>query len=109
MSTGNLKYDEFVKLCDDAGIAADNPEEMEADYQTGAAVADIVSELEKTAAGRVPAKTPHEALVQLERHFDSVYDALHEGRTKEMKDLTVTFGADLIRFLADFCGVPTDS
>lgn len=106
MSTGNLKYDEFVKLCDDAGIAADNPEEMEADYRTGAAMADIVSELEKTAA-TTPRRTPLEALNEMEKLFDILY--ANEGGLGAQKQTAITLGALVIRFLADFCSDPMDT
>lgn len=39
-----LTFEEFSKLCNDAGISA-TPEEMEQDYRVGGAIADVVDNM----------------------------------------------------------------
>lgn len=100
----NLKYEEFVKLCDDAGIGADDPAEMESDYATGAALADIVTELEKTSAGYTPTNTVAEAI----RRMETVIDVLYAGEMP-YRESAIKLGVEVIRFLAEHCETPEAS
>lgn len=106
-SSNELTFDEFNKLCEEAGIGSDNKAEMEFDYKVGGALADLVVEIEM-ATEKFPAmNSHHEGFAILKEEVDELWDWVK--KKPEARDLNamrkeaIQIAAMAIRFIADTC------
>jgi hypothetical protein len=105
--TQTLNYEEFVKLCQEAGIDSDNKAEMEFDFRVGGALADLVTEIE-AASSKFPAmNSAHEGFAVLKEEVDELWDIVKKKQGERdidhMRKEAIQVAAMAIRFVADIC------
>ena len=83
-----LTFEEFEKMCTEAGISSDNKAEMEKDFMLGGALADVVTEVEMATERFPPMNSAHEGFAVLKEEVDELWDQV---------------AAMAIRFIADVC------
>lgn len=102
----DLTFDEFKKMCEDAGIASE-PQEMEQDYRVGNALADVVDELMGALEKFPPMNSAHEGYAVLDEEMDELWDHVKtkqgERDIEKMRKEAVQVAAMALRFIADVC------
>lgn len=106
MSEIDITFDDFSKMCEDAGIGATQAE-LETDYRVGIALGEVVSELE-TALNKFPAfNSAHEGYAVLKEEVDELWEHVKEKQGSrdipKMRAEAMQVAAMAIRFMADVC------
>ena len=109
----DLTFDEFHKLCEEAGIGSENKAEMEFDFRVGGALADLVTEIEMATEKFPPMNSPHEGFAILKEEVDELWDELKKNPSSrnltKMRKEAIQVAAMAIRFIADTCGEPVEN
>lgn len=107
MSDNDFTFEQFHKMCEEAGIASENKEEMEADYRTGVALADLVEEIEAATSKFPPMNSAHEGFAVLKEEVDELWDHVKvkqgERDIEAMRKEAIQIAAMAIRFATDVC------
>lgn len=102
-----LTFEEFAKMCEEAGIASENKAEMEKDFQLGGALADVVTEVELATEKFPPFNSAHEGFAVLKEEVDELWDEVKVKQgardVDKMRKEAVQVAAMAIRFIADIC------
>jgi hypothetical protein len=102
-----LTFDEFHKMCEEAGISSENKAEMEKDFQLGGALADVVTEVEMATERFPPMNSAHEGFAVLKEEVDELWDEVKkkqgERDIEKLRKEAVQVAAMAIRFIADVC------
>lgn len=105
--TPDLTFDEFNKLCEEAGIGSDNKAEMEFDYKMGGALADLVTEIEMATEKFPPMNSAHEGFAVLKEEVDELWDEVKKKpevrNLQNMRKEAIQIAAMALRFIADVC------
>lgn len=103
----DLTFDEFNKLCEEAGIGSENKAEMEFDFRVGGALADLVTEIEMATEKFAPMNSHHEGFAVLKEEVDELWEEVRkkpEERSNErLRKEAIQIAAMAIRFIADTC------
>lgn len=109
--TNEFTYEQFVEMCEQAGIGSDNKAEIENDYRVGAAIADVVKELEKATEKFPPMNSAHEGFAILKEEVDELWEVVRQKASErdvaKMRAEAVQVAAMAIRFIGDVCNVTT--
>lgn len=98
MSDTNISFNEFLELCEEAGISTDNTEILEQDYRAGRALADVTDALIADHETHPAAYTAGEALEAM----DAALTMLDEGEDIEgAKKMAVKLAVHAVRYLAE--------
>lgn len=96
----NISFEEFQELCSEAGISSDNPEQMEADFRSGRALADVTDAL-ITDQELNPTAMPHDARLN---ELDIALVQMDENvNTETNKRAAIKLAVNAIRYLAECC------
>ena len=95
-----ITFDEFLELCEEAGISTDNTEVLEQDYRAGRALADVTDALISDQETHPAAFTSAEALDAM----DIQLTQLEEGSTTEgNRKAAMKLAVSAIRYIAECC------
>lgn len=97
-----LSFEEFAKMCEDAGIAAD-PADMEQDYRVGGVIADLVDELMNDMESTAKLASFDEGLVLLQQSLARLEREALSSPTTDIRDEAISLAAKAVRFAADLC------
>jgi hypothetical protein len=101
-----LTFEEFAKMCEDAGIAAE-PAEMEQDFRVGGVIADLVDELMGAMESFPAMNSAHEGFAVLKEEVDELWDEVKvkqgERNLENMRKEAIQVAAMAVRFAADIC------
>lgn len=102
MSKAELTFEEFAKMCEDAGIAS-TPEDMEQDFRVGGVIADLVDELmDEMDRNPAPARIA-EGFSILDDAMSGLELSLTDPNPAEMRKAAIKVAALAVRFASDFC------
>lgn len=94
----NISFEEFLELCEEAGISTDNTEVLEQDYRAGRALADVTDALITDQELHPAAFTTGEALTAMDISLSQLEESENaEGQRKMATQLAV----QAIRYLAE--------
>lgn len=103
----DITFDEFAKMCADAGIADGTQAEMETDYRVGIALGDLVTEIETACSKFPPFNSAHEGFAVLKEEVDELWAHVMkkqgERNIEAMRKEAVQVAAMAVRFCADVC------
>jgi hypothetical protein len=107
MSDTDFTFEQFTKMCEDAGISSDNKAELESDYRVGAALADVVTEIEMATSKFPPMNSAHEGFAVLKEEVDELWDHVKQKQgarnIADMRKEAIQVAAMAVRFAADVC------
>lgn len=94
----DISFEEFVELCEEAGISTDNMDQMEQDFRAGKALADVTDAL-------ISDQETHPAPYNPGEHLEAIDVALallEEGSTAEANRKAATkMAVHAIRYLSE--------
>jgi hypothetical protein len=103
----DFTYEQFVKMCEEAGIGSDNKAELETDYRIGSALADTVAEIEMATSKFPPMNSAHEGFAVLKEEVDELWEHVKQKQgtrdIAKMRREAIQVAAMAIRFVADVC------
>ncbi len=100
MNEANISFNEFLELCEEAGISTDNAEVLEQDYRAGRALADVTDALISDHETHPAPYTPDEALDGI----DVLLAKLDEMTLlADKRQMAVKIAVQAIRYLAECC------
>ena len=106
MSTTDITFDEFAKMCEDAGIAG-TQSELETDYRVGTALGDLVTEIETATSKFPPFNSAHEGFAVLKEEVDELWAHVMKKQGERdiaaMRKEAIQVAAMATRFVADVC------
>jgi hypothetical protein len=98
MSDESITFNEFMELCTEAGIATDNLEQMEADFRSGRALADVTDALITDQETHPKTYSEKEALDQMDVHL-SLLEEGTEGPGK--RGVAIKLAVQVLRYLSE--------
>jgi hypothetical protein len=101
-----MTFDEFQKICEDAGIPGTQAE-LELDFRISNALGDVIVELEG-ATSKFPAfNSAHEGFGVLKEEVDELWDEVKKKQgardIERMRKEAIQVAAMALRFVADVC------
>lgn len=96
----DLTFEQFTKMCEDAGISA-APEEMEQDFRIGQVIADVVDEVMAATEAHPPFADYDEGYAAIKAKVEEL--GLDELDSAGYRAAAVELAALALRFAADLC------
>lgn len=98
--TNDISFEEFVELCEEAGISTDNMDQMEQDFRAGKALADVTDALISDQETHAAPYTADEHMVAM----DTAMALMSEDSTTEaLKTQAIKLAVHAIRYLSECC------
>ncbi len=97
---GSITFNEFLELCEEAGISTDNTEVLEQDFRAGRALADVTDAIITDQETHPAAFTAAEALDAMDLQLTQ----LEEGQSVEgNRKAAIRLAVAAIRYVAECC------
>lgn len=97
-----LTFEEFAKMCEDAGISA-SPADMETDFRVGGVIADVVDQLMTDIEAHPKLADPGVGYTGLENVMDNLAVSITNKDAEAVRRDVVGLAAMAVRFAADLC------